>query len=45
MVTPALIDLDDSMFAKTSTPEEWIAQGDYYAIHQFWEVGAYVYLK
>ncbi|KAL2307735.1 hypothetical protein Nmel_000711 [Mimus melanotis] len=33
-------DLDDSMFAKASTPEEWIAQGDYYAKHQFWEGGA-----
>ncbi|NXH15878.1 TRNK1 protein, partial [Bucco capensis] len=38
-------DLDDSMFAKTSTPEEWIAQGDYYAKHQFWEVAAKCYQK
>lgn len=45
MVDPALVDLDDSMFAKTSTPEEWIAQGDYYAKHQFWEVRTYVYMK
>ncbi|XP_033917853.1 TPR and ankyrin repeat-containing protein 1 [Melopsittacus undulatus] len=38
-------DLDDSMFAKTSTAEEWIAQGDYYAKHQFWEVAAKCYQK
>ncbi|NXK44072.1 TRNK1 protein, partial [Chauna torquata] len=38
-------DLDDSMFAKTSSPEEWIAQGDYYAKHQFWEVAAKCYQK
>ncbi|XP_074431507.1 TPR and ankyrin repeat-containing protein 1 isoform X2 [Larus michahellis] len=38
-------DLDDSMFAKTSTPEEWIAQGDYYAKHRFWEVAAKCYQK
>ncbi|XP_012915368.1 TPR and ankyrin repeat-containing protein 1 isoform X2 [Mustela putorius furo] len=31
-------DLDDSMFVKTSTPEEWIAQGDYYAKHQCWKI-------
>ncbi|OXB56796.1 hypothetical protein ASZ78_001366, partial [Callipepla squamata] len=37
--------LDDSMFAKTSSPEEWIAQGDYYAKHQFWEVAAKCYQK
>ena len=34
-----LLDLDDSMFVKTSTPGEWIAQGDYYAKHQCWKVG------
>ena len=33
-----LLDLDDSMFVKTSTPGEWIAQGDYYAKHQCWKV-------
>ncbi|XP_010072899.1 PREDICTED: TPR and ankyrin repeat-containing protein 1 [Pterocles gutturalis] len=38
-------DLDDSMFVKTSTPEEWIAQGDYYAKHQFWAVAAKCYQK
>lgn len=32
-------DFDDSMFVKTSTPEEWIVQGDYYAKHQCWKVG------
>lgn len=26
------------MFVKTSTPEEWIAQGEYYAKHQCWKV-------
>ncbi|XP_032211060.1 TPR and ankyrin repeat-containing protein 1 isoform X3 [Mustela erminea] len=31
-------DLDDSMFVKTSTPEEWIAQGEYYAKHQCWKI-------
>ncbi|XP_004759452.1 TPR and ankyrin repeat-containing protein 1 isoform X3 [Mustela putorius furo] len=38
-------DLDDSMFVKTSTPEEWIAQGDYYAKHQCWKVAAKCYQK
>lgn len=33
-----ILDLDDSMFVKTSTPAEWIAQGDYYAKHQCWKV-------
>lgn len=30
-------DFDDSMFVKTSTPYEWIIQGDYYAKHQCWK--------
>lgn len=34
-------DFDDSLFVKTSTPEEWIAQGDYYAKHQCWKVRAW----
>ncbi|XP_025957142.2 TPR and ankyrin repeat-containing protein 1 isoform X1 [Dromaius novaehollandiae] len=38
-------DLDDSMFVKTSTPEEWIARGDYFAKHQCWEVAAKCYQK
>ncbi|XP_055414700.1 TPR and ankyrin repeat-containing protein 1 isoform X2 [Bubalus kerabau] len=38
-------DLDDSMFVKTSTPGEWIAQGDYYAKHQCWKVAAKCYQK
>ncbi|XP_037004097.2 TPR and ankyrin repeat-containing protein 1 isoform X3 [Artibeus jamaicensis] len=38
-------DLDDSMFVKTSTPAEWIAQGDYYAKHQCWKVAAKCYQK
>nr|XP_005600889.1 TPR and ankyrin repeat-containing protein 1 isoform X2 [Equus caballus] len=38
-------DLDDSMFVKTSTPKEWIAQGDYYAKHQCWKVAAKCYQK
>lgn len=33
-----ILDFDDSMFVKTSTPEEWIAQGEYYAKHQCWKV-------
>ncbi|KAG8521586.1 TPR and ankyrin repeat-containing protein 1 [Galemys pyrenaicus] len=38
-------DLDDSMFVKTSTPKEWITQGDYYAKHQCWKVAAKCYQK
>ncbi|XP_004676694.1 PREDICTED: TPR and ankyrin repeat-containing protein 1 [Condylura cristata] len=38
-------DLDDSMFVKTSTPEEWIAQGEYYTKHQCWKVAAKCYQK
>jgi hypothetical protein len=33
-----ILDFDDSMFVKTSTPEEWITQGEYYAKHQCWKV-------
>ncbi|XP_039699307.1 TPR and ankyrin repeat-containing protein 1 isoform X2 [Pteropus medius] len=38
-------DFDDSMFVRTSTPEEWIAQGEYYAKHQCWKVAAKCYQK
>nr|XP_044992872.1 TPR and ankyrin repeat-containing protein 1 isoform X1 [Jaculus jaculus] len=38
-------DFDDSMFVKTSTREEWITQGDYYAKHQCWKVAAKCYQK
>ncbi|KAM6170370.1 TPR and ankyrin repeat-containing protein 1-like [Rhynchocyon petersi] len=38
-------DFDDSMFVKTSTPMEWIAQGEYYAKHQCWKVAAKCYQK
>ncbi|XP_005348261.1 TPR and ankyrin repeat-containing protein 1 [Microtus ochrogaster] len=38
-------DFDDSMFVKTSTPGEWITQGDYYAKHQCWKVAAKCYQK
>ncbi|XP_038623591.1 TPR and ankyrin repeat-containing protein 1 [Tachyglossus aculeatus] len=38
-------DFDDSMFVKTSTPREWIAQGEYYAKHQCWKVAAKCYQK
>ncbi|XP_068940545.1 TPR and ankyrin repeat-containing protein 1 [Petaurus breviceps papuanus] len=38
-------DFDDSMFVKTSTPEEWVVQGDYYAKHQCWKVAAKCYQK
>ncbi|XP_053119813.1 TPR and ankyrin repeat-containing protein 1 isoform X2 [Hemicordylus capensis] len=37
--------LDDSMFVKTSTSEEWIARGEYYAKHQCWKVAAKCYQK
>nr|XP_016849904.1 PREDICTED: TPR and ankyrin repeat-containing protein 1 [Anolis carolinensis] len=37
--------LDDTMFVKTSTPEEWVAQGEYYAKHQCWKVAAKCYQK
>lgn len=33
-----VLDFDDSMFVKTSTAKEWIAQGEYYAKHQCWKV-------
>ncbi|MEE6465610.1 hypothetical protein FKM82_006620 [Ascaphus truei] len=38
-------DLDDNMFVKASTKEEWISQGDYYAKHQCWKVAAKCYQK
>ncbi|XP_013369220.1 PREDICTED: TPR and ankyrin repeat-containing protein 1 isoform X4 [Chinchilla lanigera] len=40
-------DFDDSMFVKTSTPEEWIVQGEYYAKHQCWKIrdAAYFYKR
>ncbi|KAM8967370.1 TPR and ankyrin repeat-containing protein 1 [Pelodytes ibericus] len=38
-------DFDDKMFVKTSTKEEWIAQGDYYAKHKCWKVAAKCYQK
>ncbi|XP_070247829.1 TPR and ankyrin repeat-containing protein 1 isoform X1 [Myotis yumanensis] len=38
-------DFDDSMFVKTSTAKEWIAQGEYYAKHQCWKVAAKCYQK
>ncbi|XP_075683080.1 TPR and ankyrin repeat-containing protein 1 [Rhinoderma darwinii] len=38
-------DLDDNMFVKTSTREEWISQGDYYASHLCWKVAAKCYQK
>ncbi|XP_042328665.1 TPR and ankyrin repeat-containing protein 1 isoform X2 [Sceloporus undulatus] len=37
--------LDDTLFVKTSTPEEWVAQGEYYAKHQCWKVAAKCYQK
>nr|XP_060637656.1 TPR and ankyrin repeat-containing protein 1 [Anolis sagrei ordinatus] len=36
---------DDTMFVKASTPEEWVAQGEYYAKHQCWKVAAKCYQK
>ncbi|XP_018413297.1 PREDICTED: TPR and ankyrin repeat-containing protein 1 [Nanorana parkeri] len=38
-------DLDDNMFVKTSTNNEWISRGDYYANHQCWKVAAKCYQK
>ncbi|XP_072268229.1 TPR and ankyrin repeat-containing protein 1 [Pyxicephalus adspersus] len=38
-------DLDDNMFVKTSTRDEWISRGDYYANHQCWKVAAKCYQK
>ncbi|KAM4705098.1 TPR and ankyrin repeat-containing protein 1 [Rhinophrynus dorsalis] len=38
-------DLDDNMFVKTSTKQEWISQGDYYANHKCWKVAAKCYQK
>lgn len=40
-----ILDFDDSMFVKTSTPEEWIAQGDYYAKHQCWKVRGWTWSR
>ncbi|KAH0627207.1 hypothetical protein JD844_002684 [Phrynosoma platyrhinos] len=37
--------LDDTLFVKTSTPQEWVAQGEYYAKHQCWKVAAKCYQK
>ncbi|XP_042188525.1 TPR and ankyrin repeat-containing protein 1 isoform X2 [Callorhinchus milii] len=38
-------ELDDSMFVKTSTNEEWVERGDYFAKHQCWKVAAKCYQK
>ncbi|XP_053324251.1 TPR and ankyrin repeat-containing protein 1 [Spea bombifrons] len=38
-------DLDDKMFVRTSSKEEWISQGDYYAKHKCWKVAAKCYQK
>ncbi|KAM5158269.1 TPR and ankyrin repeat-containing protein 1 [Mantella aurantiaca] len=38
-------DLDDNMFVKTSTKNEWISRGDYYANHKCWKVAAKCYQK
>ncbi|KAM9308233.1 TPR and ankyrin repeat-containing protein 1 [Gastrophryne carolinensis] len=38
-------DLDDNMFVKTSTREEWISRGDYYANHKCWKVAAKCFQK
>uniref|UniRef100_A0A6I8QS52 Tetratricopeptide repeat and ankyrin repeat containing 1 n=1 Tax=Xenopus tropicalis TaxID=8364 RepID=A0A6I8QS52_XENTR len=38
-------DLDDNMFVRTSTKEEWISRGDYYASHKCWKVAAKCYQK
>ncbi|XP_069776422.1 TPR and ankyrin repeat-containing protein 1-like [Narcine bancroftii] len=38
-------ELDDSMFVKTSTKQEWAERGDYFAKHQCWKVAAKCYQK
>ncbi|XP_072908202.1 TPR and ankyrin repeat-containing protein 1-like isoform X2 [Hemitrygon akajei] len=38
-------ELDDSMFVKTSTKQEWTERGDYFAKHQCWKVAAKCYQK
>ncbi|XP_067888359.1 TPR and ankyrin repeat-containing protein 1-like [Heterodontus francisci] len=38
-------ELDDSMFVKTSTMQEWTERGDYFAKHQCWKVAAKCYQK
>uniref|UniRef100_H3AAJ0 Tetratricopeptide repeat and ankyrin repeat containing 1 n=1 Tax=Latimeria chalumnae TaxID=7897 RepID=H3AAJ0_LATCH len=38
-------ELDDSMFVKTSTRQEWVERGDYFAKHQCWKVAAKCYQK
>ncbi|XP_041422056.1 TPR and ankyrin repeat-containing protein 1 isoform X2 [Xenopus laevis] len=38
-------DLDDNMFVRTSTKDEWISRGDYYASHKCWKVAAKCYQK
>uniref|UniRef100_A0A8C4TF54 Tetratricopeptide repeat and ankyrin repeat containing 1 n=1 Tax=Erpetoichthys calabaricus TaxID=27687 RepID=A0A8C4TF54_ERPCA len=37
--------LDDSMFIKSSTQQEWIGRGDYFAKHHCWKVAAKCYQK
>ncbi|XP_041045071.1 TPR and ankyrin repeat-containing protein 1-like isoform X2 [Carcharodon carcharias] len=38
-------ELDDSMFVKISTMQEWAERGDYFAKHQCWKVAAKCYQK
>ncbi|XP_041100859.1 TPR and ankyrin repeat-containing protein 1-like isoform X2 [Polyodon spathula] len=38
-------ELDDSMFVKTSTQQEWVERGDYFAKNQCWKVAAKCYQK
>ncbi|XP_043544767.1 TPR and ankyrin repeat-containing protein 1-like [Chiloscyllium plagiosum] len=38
-------ELDDSMFVKASTMQEWSERGDYFAKHQCWKVAAKCYQK
>uniref|UniRef100_A0A8C5PKW3 Tetratricopeptide repeat and ankyrin repeat containing 1 n=1 Tax=Leptobrachium leishanense TaxID=445787 RepID=A0A8C5PKW3_9ANUR len=38
-------DLDDKIFVRTSSKEEWISRGDYYAKHKYWNVAAKCYQK
>ncbi|XP_032876109.1 TPR and ankyrin repeat-containing protein 1 isoform X2 [Amblyraja radiata] len=38
-------ELDDSMFVKASTNQEWAERGDYFAKHQCWKVAVKCYQK
>ncbi|XP_028673375.2 TPR and ankyrin repeat-containing protein 1-like [Erpetoichthys calabaricus] len=45
VTTDENLELDDSMFIKSSTQQEWIGRGDYFAKHHCWKVAAKCYQK